>query len=1188
MNWKFLLPALFLPTLSAAQFTFPSQQLTNTDSISYLPYSNSRAIVASGQSIHIVFTDRRDGAGEVFYKRSLDGGMNWEPDVRLTTDDNIFSGRATIAAWNSEIHVVWADRRDGNYELYYKRSVNNGNTWSNDSRLTNNASNSEYPSLSVEFQSLHLTWNDDRNGQDEVYYKRSMNGGLSWTSDIRLTDNIGDSFKPSVATSDTLIHVLWEDLRNGKSEIFYKHSTDNGMTWSNDVKMSNSSADCYTPCISANGTIVYTTWDDHRTTQTEVYGRRSIDGGDTWGNETNLSNTSGDSYNAYHTFWGTFLFMTFTEEHNNDADIYSRVSTDAGLSWNNFVGAINTNFSSSDQAFVAISGAAVHVVYQDDYFGNFDIHYTRNPNGNPFPHQHTAVWGHQINSSQTDVANSMTFDAQGNAYVAGSFSGTVDFDPGSDMHPLISEGSTDAFVYKTDHKGELVWAQRIGGPETDNGYDMTLDREGNIILTGSFHSIVDFDPGPNESTLGSFGQEDVFVLKLDPNGNFIWAQRVGGSKRDEPQGIAVDENNHIYITGYYSETADFDPGPNIMNLISQGEEDIFIFSLTDQGELAWAKTIGGSYVDAARSIAVNANAVVVTGGFRDIADFDPGAAQQVLTSFGENDIFILQMNREGAFNWVSQFGNSGEDEGKAVIMDLTGNVFATGFYSDAINSSNEEDMIVYALDPSGSSRWSKRTVNNGLDAGVAIAMQGDHVYVAGTFENVVDFDLGSKEIYLSSTGNSDIVVQQIDADNGTLRWLNQFGGPNQDIACDIALAPYGKIGVTGYFNGIADFSPSIDQMRFVSSGGRDGFVTLFRECEPSYATLSITACSDYIFNEYFSFSESGTYTILTESTSGCDSIITLELTILEEPHTLLTVTGCDSYTTPSGQHTWWETGDYIETAVATNGCDSIIHYQITISDSTTTHLAISACEMYTDNEGNNYTISGTYTKEYFSSAGCDSVVILTLTLNVGTIGSVNVEACDSYTTPEGGQTWTQSGVYTYVVSNAAGCDSTITVNLLISKWDTTITQTGASLSAVTQLVNYQWLDCNAGFAQIPGETNQTFTATANGVYAVALEAAGCADTSSCYQVEIVGLERPGMLQEAILYPNPTKDYLHIQLPVSVGHVDVTVMDIQGRTLWKKRLENIMPAIISLPTAPGIYMITLVFNQYAITLRAMKI
>ena len=159
MKWLTLLLLAFLPCCLSGQFTSPPTQLTDSDSISYLPTNNARAMAVQGQTVHIVFTDRRDGAAEVFYKRSLDGGSTWEPDRRITTDDNIFSGRATIAAWNNEVHIVWMDRRDNNNELYYSRSINNGNSFSTPTRLTNNGSTSEYPSLAVDFQSLHLVWN---------------------------------------------------------------------------------------------------------------------------------------------------------------------------------------------------------------------------------------------------------------------------------------------------------------------------------------------------------------------------------------------------------------------------------------------------------------------------------------------------------------------------------------------------------------------------------------------------------------------------------------------------------------------------------------------------------------------------------------------------------------------------------------------------------------------------------------------------------------------------------------------------------------------------------------------------------------------------------------------------------------------------------------------------------------------
>ncbi|HZV71133.1 MAG TPA: SBBP repeat-containing protein [Saprospiraceae bacterium] len=1185
MKWYAFLPIMFLPFSTQAQFGL-TVQLTDSDSISYLPYTNAQCIAVSGQIVHIVWTDRRDGADEVFYKRSMDGGINWDADVRLTADDNIYSGRANIVVWNNEVHVVWMDRRDGNNELYYKRSINNGNTWGNDTRLTTNSSTSENPSLVIDFQTLHLAWNDKRDGQNEIYYKRSTNGGLSWTADTRLTNNAGESIKPSVAIADTLVHVIWEDLRNGTSEIFYKRSLNNGMAWGNDTKLSNSTTACYAPCISANGEIAFATWDDRRITNSEVFGRRTIDGGVSWSPDANYTNSNGDSYDAHHAFSGTYMSMTYTENNNNDADIYLKYSTDAGLSWITNVTTIEGNFSDAGQSFVAIDGAAVHVLYQDDNNGNLEIMYGRDPNGNPFYPPQSPVWAHQINSAQRDIAYAMTSDAHSNIYVAGIFSGTVDFDPGPDIYPLTAD-DRDAFVYKINPDGELVWAKRIGGQETDIAFDIALDSDDNVVLTGSFHGTVDFDPGAGSVNIGAFGQEDIFVLKLTNAGEYQWARRIGGDGKDEPQSIVIDASNNIYVTGYFSETVDFDPGPNTESHVSKGDEDIFIFSLNEQGELSWAKSIGSTGNDVGRSIAVDDNRIVVTGGFTNTTDFDPGDGQQDLTSIGENDIFILQMTGLGAFSWVQQFGNVGEDEGNGITMDTAGNVYATGYSTNTITPSFKEDVMVYALTSSGGFRWFHRTGVSGSDMGKAIAFSHDYLYVAGTFERMVDFNPGPKEIFLRASGSKDIFLQKLDARNGDHLCVNQFGGVMEDVPSDVAVVPYGKIGVTGYFEGTADFSPNIQQATFISTGEEDGFVTLIRECEPSYATLSLTVCSGLIFSNGSSFSESGTYTIVTESASGCDSIISLELTILSEPHTTVTETSCNSYTTPSGNHTWTETGVYTETNIAANGCDSIITYNITIPESTSSTIEVSSCEMYTDDKGNILTASGAYTSHFTSVAGCDSTATLILTINQPTFAVWAVDACRTYTTPEGDSTWTQSGIYHYTIPNAAGCDSTITLDLAIIKYDTTVIQEGATLTAADQPINYQWLDCNAAFAVIPGETNPSFVATISGSYAVELGYKFCYDTTSCYQVVVVGIDHPEIFRDAIIYPNPTRDNVSIRLSNSIPHVDAVLTDLQGRDVWRRRINISSNTMINMPQMPGIYLLTLTYDDYTRTFRAVK-
>jgi hypothetical protein len=120
----------------------------------------------------------------------------WQPDVRLTNDPAISytsPNARCIAAYGDNVHIVWYDSRDVDPEIYYKRSSDSGISWGADTRLTNSSGSSQYPSLSVSGSRLHLVWFDSRNGNDEIYYKRSTDGGLSWGADIRLTSNSADS-----------------------------------------------------------------------------------------------------------------------------------------------------------------------------------------------------------------------------------------------------------------------------------------------------------------------------------------------------------------------------------------------------------------------------------------------------------------------------------------------------------------------------------------------------------------------------------------------------------------------------------------------------------------------------------------------------------------------------------------------------------------------------------------------------------------------------------------------------------------------------------------------------------------------------------------------------------------------------------------------------------------------------------
>lgn len=142
----------------------------------------------------------------------------------------------------------------------------------------------------------------------------------------------------------------------------------------------------------------------------------------------------------------------------------------------------------------------------------------------------------------------------------------------------------------------LEWAKQMDGGGTGRGYgrSITADATGKVYTVGYFSNTVDFDPGAgvlNLTAPGGGGFPDIFIVKIDPDGNLIWAKNMGGTSRDEGYSIAVDASGNVYTTGYFAGTSDFDPGPSVFNITSAGEDNIFVSKLDASGNLFGKKNV---------------------------------------------------------------------------------------------------------------------------------------------------------------------------------------------------------------------------------------------------------------------------------------------------------------------------------------------------------------------------------------------------------------------------------------------------------------------------------------------------------------------------------------------------------------------------------------------------------------------
>lgn len=250
-------------------------------------------------------------------------------------------------------------------------------------------------------------------------------------------------------------------------------------------------------------------------------------------------------------------------------------------------------------------------------------------------------------------------------------------------------------------------------------------------------------------------------------------------------------------------------------------------------------------------------------------------------------------------------------------------------------------------------------------------------------------------------------------------------------------------------------------------------------------------------------------------------------------------------------------------------------------DGNTSNLANPTHTYYTSNT---YPVSLTVTD---SSLDTDSTIIIPVVINsLHTSSTITETACGGYTAPDG-TIYTTSGIKTAVIPNAAGCDSTITINLTINTVDVSVTQSGVTLSSNATGAYYQWLDCDNNNSIINGATSQSFTATQNGSYAVQITQNGCTDTSACYLVTTVGILENTFSHDITVYPNPTDGIVKIDLGEIFSELIVSLNHVNGRLISQSIFKNTKMFELNLNVQSGIYLLTINSGNKKATIRLIK-
>lgn len=346
------------------------------------------------------------------------------------------------------------------------------------------------------------------------------------------------------------------------------------------------------------------------------------------------------------------------------------------------------------------------------------------------------------------------------------------------------------------------------------------------------------------------------------------------------------------------------------------------------------------------------------------------------------------------------------------------------------------------------------------------------------------------------------------------------------------------------------------------------------------------------FEPAHTYAEPGDYSIsltVTDPAAGLDSTLVKPITVVSgSTFASLDMEACDEFTSPSGNYIWTTSGTYTDTIPNMAGCDSVISVNLAILASTYGMLTETVCDSYTSPSGiYTWSASGLYTDTIANTAGCDSVITIDLTVLPSTFAVIDEAGCGSYTSPSGLYTWTSSGLYYDTIPNVFGCDSLITINLSIIVVDTSVTQSGSTLTANAAGIGYQWVDCASGYSAISGATSQSFTPLESGDYAVVVYQEGCEDTSACYTVTLVNLMENTFESAISIFPNPTDGNVNVDLGSWFDDVHVQVIDHTGILTGDVKYDRARVIKLMLEGAPGIYHLRLTSGERRAVIRVVK-
>ena len=437
-------------------------------------------------------------------------------------------------------------------------------------------------------------------------------------------------------------------------------------------------------------------------------------------------------------------------------------------------------------------------------------------------------WAKGAVGTGQDGENGIATDVTGNVYITGWYaSPTIDFGNG----PLTNAGIVNFFVVKYDVSGNILWTRTGGGSNEDEGWAITTDPTGNVLVCGSFKSdSIDFGTGTllNDSA----GIRDIFLSKYDSTGTILWAKRIGSKKEDSPTCIATDSAGNFYVGGYFrSDSLSFDT--ITVHLISPATS--FLAKFDSGGNALWVRTAGG--YSAAIAVGVDGSGnVTFAGNFVYLNMTIDTVTLANTDGFGNtDDIYMARYSPAGNLLWAKNYGGDDQDYLTGLSIDIAGNCYVTGYHFsytilfDTLSlpnvTSGGADFYFTRYDANGNALWATKTPEGYVQGDAVKADSFGNVYVAGsfsdstaTFGNTVLFFDTSAGVY-----NTLFLAKYTAAGNAV--WAKSINALNYTYIYGLTTDAGGNVFMAGEFTGPTLYFDSLSLTNTTSNGATDIYIS---------------------------------------------------------------------------------------------------------------------------------------------------------------------------------------------------------------------------------------------------------------------------------------------------------------------------------------------------------------------------